>query len=165
MANEEQVAVLRQGSWAWNEWRNQNPGAWIDLRYTNFNSADLRYANLRNAYLTEADLSSADLSGADLFNVDLSNANLDHANLRSADLSNANLWRATFHYANLEGATFWKASLKGANLSRASWLTTAQLSQAYLCETKLPEGFSVNRNRDCWHYVQQSNEPYTLSDF
>ncbi|MEO1148396.1 MAG: pentapeptide repeat-containing protein, partial [Cyanobacteria bacterium J06638_22] len=77
---------------------------------------------------------------------------------------NANLWRADLSNANLEEAALWKAALKGTNLSKARCLTKAQLFQAYLCETKLPEGFSVNRNRDCGHYVQQSNEPYTLSD-
>ena len=33
MADEQQLAVLRQGSDAWNAWREQNTGVQVDLKY------------------------------------------------------------------------------------------------------------------------------------
>src|SRR4051794_31335277 len=74
MANEEHVALLKQGVDIWNEWRRENP----DVYYPALSGANLRAANLnvRAANLSEAILYQADLSGADL-----SGANLDKANL------------------------------------------------------------------------------------
>jgi hypothetical protein len=66
MANEEHLALLRQGVKTWNEWREKNP----DIR---------------------PDLSRADLAGADLHLADLHEANLRGANLRGANLRGANL--------------------------------------------------------------------------
>ena len=62
MADEEHVALLKQGVEVWNKWRKENP----DIR---------------------PDLSGADLTGADLGGADLHGADLDGANLRGADLS------------------------------------------------------------------------------
>jgi hypothetical protein len=66
MANEEQVALLKQGSEVWNAWRRENPKAEIDLSR----------ARLRHAYLYKADLRNADLRNADLRNADLQGAYL-----------------------------------------------------------------------------------------
>ena len=46
MANEEHIALLRQGVDAWNAWRRENPDVTPDLR-----KADLRWANLQGASL------------------------------------------------------------------------------------------------------------------
>jgi hypothetical protein len=76
MANEEQVALLKQGSEVWNAWRRENPKAEIDLSR----------ARLRHAYLYKADLHNADLRNADLRNADLRNADLRNADLQGAYL-------------------------------------------------------------------------------
>jgi uncharacterized protein YjbI with pentapeptide repeats len=47
MANDEHVALLKQGVDAWNAWRQANP--------------DIRHPDLRGANLTEANLSGANL--------------------------------------------------------------------------------------------------------
>jgi uncharacterized protein YjbI with pentapeptide repeats len=79
MANDEHVALLKQGVNAWNAWRRENP----DMR---------------------PDLSDADLEGADL-----SKANLEGANLRKANLSGVKLIAARLSEADLEGGqTFWR---------------------------------------------------------
>jgi hypothetical protein len=109
MANEEHVAILKQGVEAWNKWRNENPtirpdlgGA--DLRGANLRRAILREADLRGAILREADLCEAILSGARLIGTDLSWATLGGANLSGADLNEANLQAATLVHTNLEAA-------------------------------------------------------------
>ena len=112
MANDEHVALLKQGVAAWNAWRDENP----DIR------PDLSGADLSGADLSEADLSGADLSGANLSGADLSGANLSGANLIEANLSEANLSGANLSGANLGGANLSEADLserpREANLSR-----------------------------------------------
>ena len=62
MANEEHVALLKQGVEVWNKWREENPDIRPDL-----SEADLTGANLaRREPATGADLRGADLSGANL---------------------------------------------------------------------------------------------------
>jgi hypothetical protein len=53
MANDEHVAMLRQGVKAWNAWRDENPFR-----------PDLIRASLIEANLQRANLSGANLSGA-----------------------------------------------------------------------------------------------------
>ena len=61
MANDEDLARIRQGAAAWNDWWAQNPKRRVDL-----SGADLSGAILHEAILREADLAGADLQGADL---------------------------------------------------------------------------------------------------
>ena len=61
MANEEQLAILRQGVEVWNQWRNKEPRIKIDLV-----EADLNGANLHKVNLIGADLNQAKLTGTDL---------------------------------------------------------------------------------------------------
>jgi uncharacterized protein YjbI with pentapeptide repeats len=71
MANDEHVALLKQGVAAWNAWRDQNP----DIR------PDLVKANLNGANLNRANLNGADLKWAVLIKADLETANLTRAHL------------------------------------------------------------------------------------
>src|SRR5262249_46341484 len=94
MANDEHVALLRQGVAAWNAWRDENPNIHPDLS---------------EAYLSEADLGGANLGGADLYRVNLieaklSLANLIGGNLSGAKLTGANLTLASLGQANPGGA-------------------------------------------------------------
>ncbi|NEQ29627.1 MAG: hypothetical protein F6K04_01290 [Leptolyngbya sp. SIO4C5] len=130
MANEEHLAILKQGVEVWNQWRKAN------LR-----GGDLSKANLSEAYLSKANLSGANLSGANLRGAYLREANLSGANLREANLSGANLSEAyligvDLSEANLSEAYLSKANLSGANLSEAN-LSEANLSEANLSEAKL----------------------------
>jgi len=54
MANEEQVALLKQGVSAWNEWRYVSPYFVPDLIDANLAKANLAGANLRDANLAGA---------------------------------------------------------------------------------------------------------------
>ena len=141
MVNEEQVALLRQGSWVWNKWREENFEAKIDFSFANLSDARLRYADLSNADLSNARLSgtnlfNADLSNADLSNARLSGANLRRADLRRADLSNANLFNADFSNADLFNADLSRADLSRADLSNTD-LRRANLSGANLRQANL----------------------------
>ena len=46
MANEEQLAILKQGARAWNEWRSKSDGVAIDLSGAELEKADLGEAHL-----------------------------------------------------------------------------------------------------------------------
>jgi uncharacterized protein YjbI with pentapeptide repeats len=76
MANDEHVALLKQGVTAWNAWRSRNPHVVADLTRANLREVDLSGANLIEADLHGANLRGADLSGADLRSADLTQANL-----------------------------------------------------------------------------------------
>jgi hypothetical protein len=109
MANDEHVALLKQGVAAWNKWREENP----DIR------PDLSAAKLSGAILTEAQFGGANLSGAILIAATLNSANLSGATLSAANLSGADLIAATLIMANLSGANFSGADLNGAHLGEA----------------------------------------------
>jgi uncharacterized protein YjbI with pentapeptide repeats len=80
MANNEHVALLKQGVAAWAAWRRENPDVRPDL-----GEADLRKTDLRGADFSGADLRGADLSWANLSRADLSEAKLFNAALHQAD--------------------------------------------------------------------------------
>lgn len=85
MANQEQVALLKQGAVLWNAWRVRN----LDVR-PDLSQADLSKINLSGANLHGADLSGANLHGTDLSGADLSGANLSVVHLSAANLGGAN---------------------------------------------------------------------------
>jgi hypothetical protein len=131
MADDEHVALLRQGKDAWNAWRHENPDIRPDLRRAKLSYANLSGADLRAANLAWADLSWADLSKANLMGANLVAARLIDANLIGANLSRANLLEASLLGAKLSGADLYKACLNKANLSMAN-LRAANLSGADL---------------------------------
>src|SRR6516164_1911140 len=109
MANDEHVAMLKQGVTAWNAWRRENPNIRPDLSNADLSGADLSGANLARANLREAILFKANLTGADLSGADLSGADLSLAPLVSADLTGA----------VLTGCRIYGVSAWGLKLERA----------------------------------------------
>jgi uncharacterized protein YjbI with pentapeptide repeats len=163
MADEQQLAVIRQGSDAWNSWRKQNhPSTRVDLAKACLANADLTRADLsRRLYrigagpfrlpASWADLSDAEFSErlrgdgvtvslADLqlavSRVDLSGADLSETQLDEAALYGADLRNANLSGASLHGADLTDADLSGANLSDA-YLIGANLHDANLSEADL----------------------------
>lgn len=175
MANEEQLAILKQGVYFWNEWRDNNPKAVInlmgadliladlweaDLAEVNLRKADLTEANLRRANLADANLVGAHLMGTYLTDADLRRANLTDANLVGAHLMRAYLTRVDLVGAHLMRAHLTKAVLAGANLTEADLteadltgtdLTGANLEETVLTETNFNQcslGYSTLANID-----------------
>ena len=158
VANQEQLDILKQGYKIWNQWRDGNRSAEIDIREADLEQANLNNANLRSADLNLVSLSKADLSESNLCeaslwkgnlrDTNLRNANLRNANLRDANLRDANLRDANLRGANLRGANLSGADLSGANLSGANlsetYLNRADLSEADLSESDL-SGTNLNR--------------------
>jgi uncharacterized protein YjbI with pentapeptide repeats len=141
MANDEHVALLRQGVAAWNAWRDENPNIHPDLSEAYLSEANLGGANLGGAdlyrvNLIEAKLSLANLIGGNLSGANLTGASLTRASLREANLGGANLARASLREANLGGANLGGANLCEAGLSEAT-LTRANLREAGLSEANL----------------------------
>jgi hypothetical protein len=100
MANKAYVARLKQGTTAWNQWRNKD----LEIRVAeaNFSGADLSGADLSRANLSWANLSRAHLSGANLRGADLSGANLTEAYLDDmADFTGVHIGRTAFGNVDL----------------------------------------------------------------
>jgi Pentapeptide repeats (8 copies) len=121
MANQEHLAILKQGVDIWNTWREQFPDIRPDLR-----KADLRNANLSEADLSRADLGEADLGGAylrgaylifsDLIGADLTGAFLIGTNLSGAGLNKANLNKTLMVDTDLTGATLINCRVYGTSI-------------------------------------------------
>lgn len=123
MANEEQVAILKQGAKVWNKWRKDNPEVKIDLKGVNLGGVMPIHTDLRDYLqgidLRKADLEAADLSGAILVLADLQGSNLREANLREAHLEAADLSDADLTKANLRDAYLFTTIFAGARLRLA----------------------------------------------
>jgi len=133
MANEEQLAILRQGVDVWNAWREKPKNEIVVI--------DLSYANLSRANLSRANLDGANLIGTNLGGTNLSDANLSDANLRGSYLWNANLIGANLTGANLIYATLSCVDLSGKDLSgkdlSGTFLDGANLTGANLSDANL----------------------------
>jgi hypothetical protein len=133
MANEEHLAVLKQGVETWNKWygaKRERP----DLSNADLSHAFLTGVNLRDANLTLANLSHANLSGVNFFAADPSGADLSGAELVNADLTLANLRRASLRDANLLGTHFHGTDLGKTDFQNAvtglTRFTNCDLSEA-----------------------------------
>jgi uncharacterized protein YjbI with pentapeptide repeats len=131
MANEEQLAILRQGLDVWNMWREEHPDVEVDLHEVDLREADLLGVNLSEANLYKADLHGANLHDASLYMANLRGANLERANLKEAYVLGTNLQDANLTRVNLERADLRGANLRGANLQWVD-LTRADLRWADL---------------------------------
>ncbi len=143
MVNDDQLAILRRGVDAWNEWREENPKVLIDLIGADLRGSKLNEADLHGANLSEAKLYGANLSGANLFKANLMDVKLrgmfpgevyTGTEFDSVKLCNACLREAKLHRANLNGADLRAADLSGAILT-AAHLHEADLRGARLVKT------------------------------
>lgn len=138
MANEEQLAILKQGVDVWNRWREENPNVDVDLTKADFIGIDLREFNL-----DRADLGGANLSGVNLCGAYISKANLIFSNLSNADLSETDLRFTDFTMANLSGAKLMIANLNRADFNEAN-LSEVSFGHSDFVGTNLSEAVLSN---------------------
>jgi hypothetical protein len=136
MANEEHLAILRQGVQAWNRWRDRHAEIRPDLRGMNLEGASLRRVDFRKSDLSWANLARADLDQARFWAANLSWANLSDARLRHADLWGTDLSGTIFVGADMEGSDLTHAHLVEANLERSN-LTNCRVYGASVWNLKL----------------------------
>lgn len=159
MANEQHLELIKKGTEAWNQWREQNPDEPIDLSEADLRGKAMAKANLKGVNLKQAKLQFSNLAGASLEGANLEAARLQEANLRGAQLENANLKKCNLMESNLESTNmqnanvesaqfnedvmFGKTNLKGTNLTDASGLNVMQIQISQVDkDTKLPEYLS-----------------------
>jgi hypothetical protein len=135
MEDQQHLALLKQGTDAWNRWKQLHSDIRPDLSV-----ADLSYVDLRGADLNEVDLVGANLYGANLSGVHLRDADLRDANLSEANLSGANLRGAYLVEADLTGTNLSETDLYGANFSGVD-LSGADLMGADLIGANLSEAY------------------------
>lgn len=116
MANEEHLAILKQGPEVWNKWRLENAEI--------APSPDLTGADLRNIDLSGGVDSLSGRSGFFLFLVDFRGANLSNTNLRGADLQFVLFQGANLTNADLSDASLLDTRLSGANCTGANLIGT-----------------------------------------
>jgi len=121
MANQEHLAILKQGVKVWNKWREEHSDIQPDLSDANLYQANLYQANLYQANLSKANLHEANFYQANLPEANLSEASLGYAhltyaNLSKADLSKADLRRSSLVDTNLSYATLTNCSVYGISV-------------------------------------------------
>jgi uncharacterized protein YjbI with pentapeptide repeats len=116
MANKEQLAILKQGVAAWNEWREENPDVKIDLRGEKLEGMDLSGINFWKSDIREANFYNSILKMADFTGAIIGNSSNNrpptvfiYTNLTGAIFDNAKIGRAHFIYSILDG-TSWRRS-------------------------------------------------------
>ncbi len=179
MANEEHLALLKQGVEVWNQWRVNNHQiladlSRADLRGAELIGADLKGVNLKMASLSEANLSRADLSKANLSGANLRMANFSKVKLSSADLrgtylSLANLSKAILRMANLSEANLKMANLSEANLSMANFsgtnLSGANLEKTIALDTNFHKVIFTGSCLEDWQTNSDTNFDGAICDY
>ncbi len=150
MANQEHMAILKQGVEVWNAWRKEHPEIQPDLSGIDFNDegdAALKYSDFGDINLNEPDweflsltrvklyshISSFLEDGLSLMGIDLHDVNLIGCSMRWLQLLNVDL-----RGSNLSGANLSDTFLREVNLSEAT-LTGADLHDAFFYKVSLSE--------------------------
>lgn len=179
MANEEHLALLKQGVDAWNYWRISNHQIIVDLSRADLSGLELigvdlkgvnlKMASLNEANLSRAELSKANLSGANLRMANFSKVKLSSADLRGAYLSLANLSKATLRMANLSEANLKMANLSEATLSMANFsgtnLSGANLEKTIVFDTNFNKAIFTGSCLEDWQTNSDTNFEAAICDY
>lgn len=137
MADSEHVSKVKEGTAAWNRWREEEPDVIPDLSWANLNGVNLdgavfaksvlklafcRGCSMVGADFSEANMRGVNLEGSDLRGAVFRGANLEGAHMLGADLTGADFAGANLKLANFDGAILRDADLAGVRKLRASQL-------------------------------------------
>jgi len=131
MADEEHLAILKQGVMAWNEWRRENPETEPDLSDADLGVSDLRNGDFNKTNFSRAILIDTDFRGTILRNTNFTGADFTYANFDNTNLNEAILSGAKLHYGNFNGANFEGADLRDIDL-RGAKLESAKMRKAMI---------------------------------
>ncbi|MEV0233944.1 pentapeptide repeat-containing protein [Nonomuraea sp. NPDC050786] len=115
----EVIAILRQGPFAFNQWRADHAEEELDLSGADLRGLDLDKMVLAGADLTGADLSRASARGAIFSGADLTGANLAGADLTGAGFGYSEVVNGAIAFTRLGSAMIQPATLTGAVLTGA----------------------------------------------
>jgi uncharacterized protein YjbI with pentapeptide repeats len=136
MSNRQAIALLEQGSQAWNDWRKHQQEARPVLEHGQFRDAWLNGLNLNGAKVGHTDFTRARLlnakcvgasfehlvfTGADLTGTDFRGAHLSHIDFSSSDLSWANLRGAHVAHSRFTAGMLLGADLRGAHVHHCNF--------------------------------------------
>jgi hypothetical protein len=125
------------------------------LASSSFKGAILGYADFSHTLLQRADFQRKDSEVAMLLEANFADSNLSEAKFQEAYLEKANFQRtflegANFQGAFLKGAIFKDSNLTSVNLYGAKGLTEAQLKDAIICSTTMPDYLkNISKDRNC----------------
>ncbi|MBD2511865.1 pentapeptide repeat-containing protein [Nostoc muscorum FACHB-395] len=146
MANEEHLAILKQGVKVWNEWRKENPHIKPDLTKVRFKIfSNYSKANFSESNLSEANFSGNSLAETNFIAADLTKVNLAQTNLINVEFNQANLSEAQIFNSYIEKSNFSTANLTKANLGLTRFINT-KFNLANLCGVNLIGSFFGNCN-------------------
>ncbi|MGW6500435.1 pentapeptide repeat-containing protein [Nonomuraea angiospora] len=115
----EVIGILRQGPYAFNQWRADNAEEELDLSGADLCGLDLDQMVFAGANLAGADLSRASARGAIFSGADLTGANLAGVDLTRAGFGYSELIDANIAFTRLGSAMIQPATLTGAVLTGA----------------------------------------------
>jgi uncharacterized protein YjbI with pentapeptide repeats len=124
-------------------------GSHVNLWKADFSDSYLTGAILKYTNLNEADFENAKLLRADLQKTLLISANLQSANLLGSDLSDAIFINVKTRNTSFKNADMTNTVIINTDLSNARDLTFEQVSQAKICESKLPSNIQIKSNKNC----------------
>ncbi|WP_164903683.1 pentapeptide repeat-containing protein [Nonomuraea polychroma] len=110
----EVIGILRQGPFAFNQWRAENAEEELDLSGADLRGLDLDKMVFAGADLTGADLSRVSARGAIFSGADLTGANLAGADLTGAGFGYSEFVNGTIAFTRLGSAMIQPATLTGA---------------------------------------------------
>jgi uncharacterized protein YjbI with pentapeptide repeats len=124
-------------------------GSHVNLWKADFSDSYLTGAILKYTNLNEADFENAKLLRADLQKTLLISANLQSANLLGSDLRDAIFINVKTRNTSFKNADMTNTVIINTDLSNARDLTFEQVSQAKICESKLPSNIQIKSNKNC----------------
>ena len=108
MAKDEHLQILKSGSLAWNQWREQHPEIRPDLSESDLQEFDFKGYNLFSANLYHCNFFRADFEGCDL-----RGAEVTGSNLRFASICGANLGRSSITDCAVDGIQYDPKAMRG----------------------------------------------------